>query len=173
MVMTISAAMLTRLQIEDFIYHEAALLDQWKLDEWLALYTADCRYEIGPTGKADAGELSPETSLFLVADNRFRLEQRVIRLKKPTAHAEYPHSRSRRLYSNVRVLEDTGTAVKAAASFATFRSARHIVQTFFGQIDYTFQTSGSGDERKYQVACKRVTLDLDSLVPQGKVTIIL
>jgi p-cumate 2,3-dioxygenase beta subunit len=92
---TVTAAMLTRIQIEDFIYREAALLDEWKLDDWLAMYTADCRYEIGPTGKPDAARLSPETSLFLVADNRFRLEQRVIRLKKPTAHAEYPHSRSR------------------------------------------------------------------------------
>jgi p-cumate 2,3-dioxygenase subunit beta len=171
--MNITAAMLTRLQIEDFVYHEASLLDQWKLDEWLELYTADCRYEIGPTGKPDAGQLSPETSLFLVADNRFRLEQRVIRLKKPTAHAEYPHSRSRRLYSNVRVLEDADAAVNAAVSFATFRSARHIVQTFFGQLDYVFHTTGSGPERRYRVAVKRATLDLDSLVPQGKVTIIL
>jgi p-cumate 2,3-dioxygenase subunit beta len=171
-IMTINASMLTRLQIEDFVYREAALLDDWRLDDWLTLYTADCRYEIGPTGKPDARELSPDTSLFLVADNRFRLEQRVIRLKKPTAHAEYPHSRSRRLYSNVRVLEDQGTAVKAAVSFATFRSARHIVQTYFGQIDYLFQASGSGDERNFRVAHKRVTLDLDSLVPHGKVTII-
>jgi hypothetical protein len=47
------------------------------------------------------------------------------------------------------------------------------VQQFFGVIDYTFQASGAGDERHYVVAHKRVTLDLDSLVPQGKVTIIL
>lgn len=171
--MNITAAMLTRLQIEDFIYREAALLDAWKLDEWLALYTDDCRYEIGPTGKADAARLSPDTSLFLVADNRFRLEQRVIRLKKPTAHAEYPHSRSRRLYSNVRILEDSATVVRAAVSFATFRSARHNVQTFFGELDYTFRASGGGEERTFQVARKRATLDLDSLVPHGKVTIIL
>lgn len=169
----ISAAMLTRLQVEDFIYREAALLDEWKLDEWLTLYTADCRYEIGPTGKADAAQLSLESSLFLVADDRFRLEQRVIRLNKSTAHAEYPHSRSRRLYSNVRVLVDSPSAVKAAVSFATFRSARSNVQTFFGLIDYEFETSGCADERKFRIAHKRITLDLDSLVPQGKVTIIL
>ena len=77
-----------------------SFIDRWKLDEWLALYTLDCRYEISPTGKADAAELSPETSLFLVADNRFRLEQRVIRLNKPTAHAEYPHSKVRHIVSN-------------------------------------------------------------------------
>lgn len=168
---TITTQLLTRLQVEDFVYHEASLLDHWRLDEWLALYSEDCRYEIAPTGKADASELSPETSLFLVADNRFRLEQRVIRLKKPTAHAEYPHSRSRRLYSNVRVLEETGGWVKASLSFVTFRSAKQFVHQFFGQIDYTFVTD-EASERKFQVRHKRVTLDLDSLVPQGKVTII-
>jgi p-cumate 2,3-dioxygenase beta subunit len=169
---TMDSRLLTRLQIEDFVYHESSLLDQWRLDDWLALYTDDCRYEIAPTGKSDAADLSPETSLFLVADNRFRLEQRVIRLKKPTAHAEYPHSRSRRLYSNVRVLEDTGGVVKAALSFITCRSAKQLVHQFFGQIDYQFAATGTANERAYKVAYKRVTLDLDGLVPQGKVTII-
>jgi p-cumate 2,3-dioxygenase beta subunit len=169
---TLDTKLLTRLQIEDFVFHEAFLLDQWKLDDWLGLYTGDCRYEIAPTGKSDAAELSPETSLFLVADNRFRLEQRVIRLKKPTAHAEYPHSRSRRLYSNVRVLDDSGSSVKASLSFITLRAAKQLVHQFFGQIDYGFAASGSGHERSFRVAYKRVTLDLDSLVPQGKVTII-
>jgi p-cumate 2,3-dioxygenase subunit beta len=165
--------LLTRLQIEDVIYREAELLDQWKLDEWLAIYTANCRYEIGPTGKADAAQLSPETSLFLVADDRFRLEQRLIRLKKPTAHAEYPRSRSRHLYTNVRVKEDDSAIVKALANFSTFRSAKHVVQHFFGQLHYTFETNGGGEERSYRIARKRVILDLDSLIPQGKVTIIL
>lgn len=170
---TISARMLTRLQLEDFLYHEAELLDRWQLDDWLALYTSDCRYEIGPTGKADAQELSPETTLFLVADNRFRLEQRVIRMKKPTAHAEYPHSRTRHLYTNVRVLEDDGEMVKAAVNFATWRSAKHLVQHYFGIIHYSFKATGASESRSYQVSYKRVTLDLDSLVPQGKVTIFL
>ena len=165
--------LLTRLQIEDFVYHEAELLDRWKLDEWLALYTSDCQYQIGPTGKADAAELSPETSLFLVADNRFRLEQRVIRLKKPSAHAEYPHSRTRHLYNNVRILEDSGDLVKATVNFATFRTAKQQVQIYQGQIAYTFKAGGTLQDRSFQVAYKRATLDLDSLVPQGKITIIL
>ena len=31
---------ISRAQIEDFLYHEAALLDAWRLDEWMALLTA-------------------------------------------------------------------------------------------------------------------------------------
>lgn len=40
---------LTRSEVEDFLYHEAALLDDWQLDDWLALYTADARYEVPAT----------------------------------------------------------------------------------------------------------------------------
>lgn len=169
----INQRLLTRLQVEDFIYNEAELLDQWKLDEWLALWTTECSYTIGPTGKADALSLSPETTLFLVADDRFRLEQRVIRMKKTTAHAEYPHSRTRHVYSNVRIAEDDGKTVKAIVNFATWRSSRSIINTYFGRLDYTFETAGSGDERSFKIASKRATLDLDSLVPHGKVTIFL
>ena len=33
--------MTSRAEVEDFLYHEAALLDEWRLDEWLALLTDD------------------------------------------------------------------------------------------------------------------------------------
>ena len=46
---------ITRSQIEDFLYHEAALLDAWKLDEWLALLTDDARYRI-PSNDAPNGD---------------------------------------------------------------------------------------------------------------------
>ncbi len=169
----LSSGLLTRLQVEDFLYKEAELLDQWRLDEWLALYTPDCSYIVGPTGKADADSLSPETSLFLIADNRFRLEQRVIRMKKPTAHAEYPHSRTRHLYTNVRVLEDSGEKLNVMINFATYRSAKNIVHTYIGHIQFVLRASGSDPERSFMVERKRITLDLDSLVPQGKVTVFL
>jgi p-cumate 2,3-dioxygenase beta subunit len=100
----LSAVLLRRLEVEDFLYQEAALLDDWKLKEWLALFAPEARYEVAPTGDPEAGTLSSAESLFLVADDRERLEQRVIRLQKPQAHAEYPHSRVRHLYSNVRIV---------------------------------------------------------------------
>jgi len=169
----VPAAIVTRLQVEDFLYREVELLDRWELDDWIALYTDDCRYEVAPTGKADAATLSPETSLFLIADNRFRLEQRVIRLKKPTAHAEYPHSRTRHIYSNVRILDDTGDTLSVAVNFVTTRAAKGFVQQYFGSIAYVLKASGSGEDRSFKVAFKRITLDQDNLVPQGKVTIFL
>jgi len=32
-----------RSEVEDFLFHEAALLDEWRLDEWLASHPKLCR----------------------------------------------------------------------------------------------------------------------------------
>src|ERR1700682_71820 len=93
--------MITRAEVEDFLYHEAALLDAWKLDEWLALLTDDARYRV-PSN--DAPEADPASTLFLIADDIQRIRGRVARLKDPQAHAEFPHSRTRRMITNVAVI---------------------------------------------------------------------
>jgi p-cumate 2,3-dioxygenase beta subunit len=51
-----------RARIEDFLYLEADLLDEWRVDEWFALFAEGATYEIPPTGEAD--EADPATSLF-------------------------------------------------------------------------------------------------------------
>ena len=51
-------AQVTRVQVEDFLYLEAELLDDWALDEWLNLYTADARYVV-PCTNDPAGAANP------------------------------------------------------------------------------------------------------------------
>ena len=47
--MTMAApTVVTRAEVEDFLYHEAALLDEWKLKEWEALLTDDAAYYVPP-----------------------------------------------------------------------------------------------------------------------------
>ena len=45
---------ITRQEIEDFLYHEAELLDDWKMKEWAALFSSKGTYEIPPIGNPDA-----------------------------------------------------------------------------------------------------------------------
>ena len=48
--MTVAAPrVITRAEVEDFLYHEAALLDEWKLNEWQELLTDDAAYYVPPT----------------------------------------------------------------------------------------------------------------------------
>jgi p-cumate 2,3-dioxygenase beta subunit len=162
-------ALLLRLEVEDFLYREGALLDEWNLKGWLKLFAPTARYEIAPTGDNEAVGLDPAESLFLVADDRERLEQRVIRLQKPSAHAEYPHSRVRHIYSNIRVLAISDQEIEAVANFVTFRTKRSLTAKYIGSHRYRLLRHGES----FLIQLKRAVLDLDSLVPQGKVSLIL
>ena len=66
--MAASAAPFTLGEIEEFLIDEAALLDEWRLDEWLELLapttrTIWCRRSMRRTPII-------ETTLFLIADDR-------------------------------------------------------------------------------------------------------
>ena len=90
---------LTRQDAEDFLYREAELLDDARLDDWLALFSDDARYRLPIT--ADDDPLEPA----LVDDDRGRLAERVFRLTSTQAHAQLPPSRTVHDVHNVRVEE--------------------------------------------------------------------
>lgn len=159
----------TRLAVEEFVYREAFLLDAWRLEEWIGLFTEDCRYEVTPTSSEDPWNIERHTTLFLIGDNRERLEQRVIRLGKKTAHVEFPKSKTRHLYTNVLVEADDGETVTAFANFCTFRTKNKITTQYPGSMRYLLSRTPDG----FKIKAKRVVLDLEALIPQGKVSIIL
>jgi p-cumate 2,3-dioxygenase beta subunit len=159
----------TRLVVEGFLYEEAAYLDAWDLDGWLTLFAQDCRYEVTPTGIDNPWTIDWKTTMFLIGDNRERLEQRIIRLKKSSAHVEFPKSKTRHLYTNVRVIDDTEDEVVAMANCCTFRSKNRVTTHYPGSMRYIFQRRGDS----FLIKSKRVALDLEALIPQGKVSIIL
>jgi p-cumate 2,3-dioxygenase subunit beta len=158
-----------RLAVEDFLTEEAALLDAWKLEGWLALFADECRYEVAPTGIENPFEIETRTTMFLIGDDRERLEQRVIRLGKPSAHVEFPKSKTRHLYTNVRVTKDDGKVVVAMANACTFRTKNRITTYYPYSMRYILVRAGD----TFLIQAKRVVLDLEALIPQGKVSIIL
>src|SRR5262245_35041377 len=108
------ATSLTRQQVEEFLYEEAALLDAWRLDDWLALLTADAVYRVPSNDRPNS---DPKDTLFIIADDINRIRARVARLKKHDAHAEQPPSRTRRLLGNVRIVARNGATLKVEANF--------------------------------------------------------
>ena len=115
------ASTVSRAEVEDLFYHEADLLDSWRLDDWLELLTDDAAYYVPPNDKPDA---DARYALFTIADDIVRLRERVIRLKDPNCHAEYPLSRTRRMIGNVRITGVDGDTISAAANFAIHRYRR-------------------------------------------------
>ncbi len=165
--MTVEAPIpVTRQQIEDFLYEEAALLDEWRLEEWLQLMTDDAAYYVPST---DAPEGDPHTTLFIVSDDIVRLRSRVKQLLGRFAHAEHPHSRTRRLISNVRIRSVEGPTIRVTANFAVYRTRMEQFDTYVGRYEYILIYKDGA----LKIRERRAILDLDSLRPQGKVSIIL
>ena len=161
-----AAAEVTRAEVEDFLYAEAALLDDWRLDEWFALFAPGATYEVPTAGAPDDDDA--KTSLFYIADDYVRLRERVARLNKREAHAEFPRSRLRRMIGNVRILSAAGDRLRVACNLVCHRAKNGKVDAYVGHALYELDVSAPD----WRIAAKRVVLDMDLLYP-GKVSILL
>jgi p-cumate 2,3-dioxygenase beta subunit len=157
----------SRADVEDFLFAEADLLDEWRLPEWLELFTEDAIYYVPSTDVAP--DSSPDKNLFYVADDRFRLSERVKRLMKRQAHAEFPHSRTRHLVSNVRIRSRNENELEVGSSFITYRTKDGVTDTYFGTNRYRLVFENS----RLKIREKRCLLDGEGLRAQGRVSIIL
>ena len=161
------AARITRAEVEDFLYMEADLLDEWHLDAWLLLLTEDAEYFV-PSNDALHGD--HRTSLFTIADNAERIRQRVIRLNDPNCHAEFPQSRTRRLITNVRIIEQTDSGVTITANFVCYRYRRHErIREYVGKYRYVLLQTENG----LRIRERRVFMDAHELASLGSVSFIL
>ena len=162
-----TATAITRSQVEEFLYDEAALLDAWRLDDWQALLTADARYEIPSNDRPAADHRS---TLFTIADDIHRLKQRVIRLKDKNAHAEYPLSRTRRMISNVRITHADGDELRVEANFVVYRFRRdERIREYVGQYRHTLRLVDGA----LKIARRVAVIDALELGSLGSVSFIL
>jgi p-cumate 2,3-dioxygenase beta subunit len=155
-------------EIEQLLYLEAALLDSWDLDGWLALLTDDCSYLIPATDRPNA--VSPETEAFIIADKHPQIVARVRRLQSGSAFVETPHSSTRRLVTNVRANALAAGGFEVSSNFSVYRSRRGVAHVFVGSYRHLLIRDGGGalliKERRAVLAC-------DELRPQGKISFIL
>ena len=154
-----------RLDVEEFLYHEAGLLDEWRLEEWLALFTDDAQYVIPAT---DLPEGDPRTDLVILDDDLPRLRGRVERLLSRRAPRESPFSRTRRFISNVRVRKVEGDEIYATASFLVYRIRLGQQAPYVGRYEYTLRRGADG----WRIRSRRAVLDHEALSDHGAVSII-
>lgn len=160
---------LTRSEAEDVLFHEAELLDGWDLMEWAELYTEDSLYEVTSPACADPYNADARNTLFLISDRLDRIVGRAKRLLKKTAHAEYPRSKTRHMVSNVRVSAGEDDSTKVRANFAVYRTKEDNSTVYMGEAFFTLVQQDGATRIRH----KRCVLDLNSLVNQGRLTIIL
>jgi p-cumate 2,3-dioxygenase beta subunit len=154
-------------QVETLFYNEAALLDEWRLEEWLGLLTENVRYLVPPLDRRDA---DPSDTLFMIADDRVRLTSRVTQLGGTKVWAETPRSRTRRLLTNVRVTAVNVSSVECEANFCVWQFQHGRADAFVGQYRYRLARQADGG---LLIEERRAVLDHEELRPHGKISFIL
>ena len=163
--MTTASQPTLREQVEDFLFKEAALLDEWRLDEWVDLFTDDGRYVVPTTDLPDG---DPRRDLVFIDDDINRLRARAVRLNSRHAHREYPWSRTRRFISNVRVEESKEGELAVSSNVLVYRFRAGEGAPYVGSVHYILRRDGGA----FRIVYRRAVLDLEALSWHGAVSII-
>jgi p-cumate 2,3-dioxygenase beta subunit len=155
--------------VSQFLYDEAALLDEWRLDEWLALFHRDAAQYLVPSPEDLSDD--PATTLQLVHDAMLTLTGRVERLKSKHAHAESPRSRTRRQITNVRVWRGPDD-LQSRSNFDVTRVRAGVVDRYVGVYEHQLLPGGNG-ETPWLIGRRRALLDHSIEAAGGSISILL
>jgi 3-phenylpropionate/cinnamic acid dioxygenase small subunit len=166
--------LLLQAEIEEHLYYEADLLDQWRYRDWIELTTDDIRYWAPIRRNVRFGEFEREQSreLFELAwfdDNKATLEMRVRQLESGIHWAEEPLSRVCHVISNVRIVEafpsvEDAEQVTVRSHFAVYRNHQEDEEgLFFGKREDVLVRSGDG----WKLSRRSVLIDQSVLLAQN------
>jgi 3-phenylpropionate/cinnamic acid dioxygenase small subunit len=130
---------LLRIDVEDFLWLEAELLDEHRYEEWLELFTADVKYWMpirrNVASKEMERESPAETDIAFFNSNYQMLEKRVRQIRTGVHWADEPLSRVTHMVSNVRILDASNPDEVRVSSRFIFHRNRHQREesTFFGK----------------------------------------
>jgi 3-phenylpropionate/cinnamic acid dioxygenase small subunit len=139
-----------RVEVEQFLYHEAWLLDHGRLDEWLALFTDDATYWI----PLEANQADPLTTSSIVYDDRRLLAVRVRQFQHPRAHARVPAPRTVHQVGNVQVLEAEGQGVRVGSTLVLVEHRRERQRVWGAVVEHRLRRTGDG----LRIVAKRIDL---------------
>lgn len=87
--------------IEQFLTHEAHLLDDRRFEDWIELFTKDGFY----WAPASIDQRDLVNAVSLIYDDGNAMRTRIARLRHPEIHAQTPPSRTARIVANIFVEE--------------------------------------------------------------------
>jgi len=163
------------LDVEQFLFREAHLLDERRFQEWLGLLTDDIRYWMPTMGRyygastkafaplerdqPERPEFSDENELAILDETKDSLARRIARLDSGMAWSEEPPSRTCRFISNVIVDEsDTNAGLIVRSNFILYRTRGELERDFYvGSRQDVLRSDGGG----WKIAYRKI------LVPQN------
>lgn len=145
-----------RAAVEEFLYSEAALLDDGQFTDWLALFTSEAHYWI-PATRFDT---DPTREVSIVYDDFGLLSERIWRMDSGLAYAQEPRSRTSHLVSNVRLLDSRASssdAVESSSRFVVTEFRRGAQHTYAGRYRHRLRPDRES-EAGFRIELKKVEL---------------
>jgi 3-phenylpropionate/cinnamic acid dioxygenase small subunit len=130
---------------EQFLFHEARLLDTQRYEDWLALFTDDATYWL----PLEQNQKDPQQTSSLIYDDRTLLELRVKQFRHPRAHARAPLSRTVHQVGNVLVDD---LVVTSTLTVIEFRNEKQRI--WAGLVEHRLRR----ERDSYRIARKRIDL---------------
>jgi 3-phenylpropionate/cinnamic acid dioxygenase small subunit len=154
-------------EIEQFLYYEAALLDDRRYQDWFALLADDLHYWMPIRSTRTAREIRHEVagrgdSAFF-DETKALMAQRITKLGTGMSWAEDPPSRTRHLVSNVRITPVSDTEYDVDLAFTVYRSRleRDVVWFVGRRQDRLRRTDQT--EVGWQIVTRKIVLDQTTL----------
>jgi 3-phenylpropionate/cinnamic acid dioxygenase small subunit len=157
-------------EVEQFLYHEAELLDARRFDDWLELLADDIQYVMPMSRTVSAEARGSEITharreVCWFDDDKTALAQRVRQINTGEHWAEEPASRVCRLITNVQIDAPSASAVTARDRFLVYQNRLETDQTFFvGRRESLLRRL---DERGLQIATRTIWLSQSVLLAQN------
>ena len=130
---------------EQFLFHEARLLDTQRFEEWLALFTEDATYWV----PLEQAQKDPRETSSLIYDDHTLLELRVKQFRHPRAHARAPLARTVHQVGNI-VVQDL--VVTSTLTVVEFRNERQ--KLWAGLVEHRLRR----ERDSFRIARKRIDL---------------
>lgn len=146
----------------EFLYREAAYLDERRWDQWLELFAADCEYWV-PTWRTEHTlATDPRTELsHIYYASRAGLEDRIVRIRSGKSPASMPLRRTTHIVANVQLLEGANDGMQLRSSWTVhvFDPHRKNSYTLFGYSHHALRVI----DAQWRIARKKVVLQNDYL----------
>lgn len=153
--------------VEQFLYDEAAHLDNHRYHDWLEHFGEDVRYwaptRMTRTYRERDIEISASDEGSFIDDDFHFLQGRVRRLTSGMSWSEEPPSRTRRLLNNIRVSHREDGDLDVACNFYVYRSRLERHQDWFVGERFDVLRHHTGTV-PFKVRERRIVLDQTTIL---------
>ena len=135
---------------EQFLYHEARLLDTQRYEDWLQLFTPDATYWV----PLEQEQKDPLETSSIVHDDRTLLELRVRQYRHARAHARQPLARTVHQISNIVPLGEADGELRIASTMTVVEFRNEKQRVYGALVEHRLRRNGD----TFAIAHKRVDL---------------